>query len=292
MLITCPNCQTRYRVASDALSAAGRQVQCANCAGLWYATPGFPAPPAATDPDPSDDELAFRADRDVLFSPADEALLDAAFLQIEPQSAFPASEPPEPDAAPASPDLPAPEDDAPLSPQPFDAAGHSARTRALARRRRGMLAAMPLARFRRAMRVVIFTVLIGVVAAGLVLRTPIVAALPQMDGLYRLVGLGTNVIGLDFVDVKTLRTTRDGNSVIIVNAKISNITNRLAFVPSVLVSLLDADDEVLYEWTVNPATRNILPGDVLAVDAQLTGPPQGATTVRLSFVEGRRERNR
>ena len=94
MLITCPNCQTRYRVASDALSAAGRQVQCANCAGLWYATPGFPAPSApAADPDPSDDEMVFRADRDVLFSPADEALLDAAFLDTEPQSAFPAPDP-------------------------------------------------------------------------------------------------------------------------------------------------------------------------------------------------------
>lgn len=284
MLITCPNCQTRYRVASDALSAAGRQVQCANCAGLWYATPGFPAPSAPADPDPSDDELVFRADRDVLFSPADEALLDAAFLNADAEVAFPASE------VPDTPDLPEPEDEAPLLAQPFDAAGQSARTRALARRRRGMLAAMPLARFRRAMRVVIFTVLIGLLCAGVMLRTPIVAAIPQMDGLYRLVGLGTNVVGLDFVDVKTLRTTRDGNSVIIVNAKISNITNRVAFVPSVLVSLLNADNEVIYEWTVNPATRNILPGDVLAVDALLTGPPQGVTAVRLSFVEGRRGR--
>jgi hypothetical protein len=53
------------------------------------------------------------------------------------------------------------------------------------------------------------------------------------------------------------------------------------------VSLLNASGTVIYEWTVTPAARNILPGDVLAIDTQLTAPPQGVTNVRLSFVDGR-----
>jgi len=48
VIITCPNCQTRYKLGTDALNAAGRQVQCAACSELWYATPGFPEPAAAT----------------------------------------------------------------------------------------------------------------------------------------------------------------------------------------------------------------------------------------------------
>ncbi|WP_332711636.1 zinc-ribbon domain-containing protein [Pelagibacterium mangrovi] len=264
MIITCPNCHTRYKVASDALSAAGRQVQCAACSELWYATPTFPRPLAPEpDPEPTDDELAFRSDRDISFSEDEEALLDEAFLRAEPV------------------------EPSPPAPAPLDRAGNSARLEALARRRRGMLAKLPIARFRRAFRVTIALALVGLVAGAITLRTEIVSAFPQLDGLYRLVGLGTNVVGLDFTDINTLRTTRDGTSVIIVNAKISNITNQLAYVPSVLVSLLNASGTVIYEWTVTPAARNILPGDVLAIDTQLTAPPQGVTNVRLSFVDGR-----
>ena len=273
MIITCPNCHTRYKVASDALSAAGRQVQCAACAELWHATPSFPAHATAQpDPEPSEDELAFRADRDALFSSDDEALLDAQFLRTE--------EVAEPLPVPADPFEPPPV-------PPLDRAGNKARSDALARRRNTMIAALPLARFRRAFRVGIAALLVLALGLAFTLRTEIVSSVPQLDGLYRLVGLGTNVVGLDFTDINTLRTTRDGSSVIIVNAKISNITNRVAYVPSVLVSLVNEAGAVIYEWTVTPATRNILPGDILDIDAQLTGPPEGVTRVRLSFVEGR-----
>lgn len=262
MIITCPNCHTRYKVASDALSAAGRQVQCAACAELWYATASFPTP-SAPDLEPSRDELAFRADGDGFSD--EEDLLDEALLSANPTAVPPAH--PEP--------------------APLDRAGNRARIEALARRRNGMLAKLPIARFRRTFRVAVAVTLVAILALAVLARTEIVATFPQLDGLYRLVGLGTNVVGLDFTDINTLRTTRDGTSVIIVNAKISNITNHVAYVPSVLVSLLDEAGRVIYEWTVTPAARNILPGDVLAIDTQLTAPPQGVTDIRLSFVEGR-----
>lgn len=279
MIITCPNCRTRYRLASDALSAAGRQVQCAACSELWYATPSFPIP-SAPDPEPSDDELVFRADADTLFTQADEDLLDDAFLRAQNYTPPP---PIDDDPRPAS----AETDDGATRSSPTDASHHRARTQALDKRRRGMIAALPMSRVRRAFRTVTALVLVGALAAAISLRTDIVRAIPQLDGLYSLVGLGTNVVGLDFTDVKTLGTTRDGNDVLIVTAKISNITNRLAFVPSVLVSLLGTENRVLYEWAVTPSVRDILPGDVLEIDAQLTGPPQGVSAVRLSFVEGR-----
>ncbi|WP_417583672.1 zinc-ribbon domain-containing protein [Pelagibacterium sp.] len=280
MIITCPNCQTRYKLASDTLSAVGRQVQCAACSELWYATPSFPKPATPRpDPEPSDDELIFRADDDTLFSTADEEMLDAAFLRV--QQLEPSQEP-------------QPQNDEPNSPvrqtqtprPPADSAVNRARIEALARRRNGMLAAHPIARFRRMFRITIVALMIASVVAAFTLRTEIVAAIPQLDGLYRLVGLGTNVVGLDFTEIKTLRTTQDGNPAIIVSAKISNITNRITYVPSVLVSLLDHDGSIVYEWSVTPATRNILPGDTLAIDAQLIGPPDGVTNIRLSFVDG------
>lgn len=279
MIITCPNCRTRYRLASDALSAAGRQVQCAACSELWYATPSFPAPPVP-DPEPSDDELVFRADSDTLFTQADEDRLDDAFLRADQTVPLKNDiEQPEPLEEPANQDLP--------QSSATDARHHRARTEALAKRRRGMIAALPMSRVRRLFRIATAITLVGLLASAIAFRTDIVRAVPQLDGLYSLVGLGTNVVGLDFTDVKTLGTTRDGNNVLIVTAKISNITNRLAYVPSVLVSLLGSESQILYEWTVTPSVREILPGDLLEIDAQLTGPPQGVSAVRLSFVEGR-----
>lgn len=246
-------------MAADALGAAGRQVQCAACAGFWTAMPTLPAPgTSSADPEPDDDEIAFRADRDTLFAPADEDMQDTAFLR-------------------AAADIP---------PAAADGGMALRRREALARRKKDINRSLPLARFRRAARVALALLVVLFVGAAVGLRTEIVRAVPALDGLYRAVGLGTNVLGLDFLDVKTLRTTREGTETLMVSARIVNITDRVAFVPPVLVSLLDSEDAVIYEWGVTPATRNMLPGDVLGIDTQLTSPPQGIARVRLTFVEG------
>ena len=272
VIITCPNCRTSYRVASDALSAAGRQVQCAACETLWVATPSFPEPSEPfDDPDPDDDELDFRADDDTLFTPADETLLDAEFSAEEQGRTA---------KAPKGPPMARPRD------RGIDGALVRERMDELAKRRNAVIRKLPMARFRRGARVMLALTIVAIVAAGVWFRTDIVRNYPEMDALYRLVGLGTNVIGLDIRNLNTLRTTRDGNPVIVVNAEVSNTSPRLAYVPNVLVSLLGADRQVIYEWSVTPSVRNILPGDVLSIDTQLTSPPAGVETVRLSFVEG------
>lgn len=271
MIITCPSCQTRYRVQTDALSAAGRQVQCATCATTWVATPSFPQPvERSEDPDPDADELDFRADADTLFSDADEALLDAAFVaqSVEETAPEPLSRPPAP------------------RPRASEGALGRKRTDALARRRNAVIRKLPMARFRRAARVMLALFVFLSLFGAVWFRTEIVRQYPELNALYSVVGLGANVVGLDIGDLNTLRTTRDGNPVIVVNAKISNSTNRLAYVPNVLVSLLGADRQVIYEWSVTPSVRSILPGDVLSIDTQLTSPPQGVDMVRLTFVEG------
>ena len=45
MIITCPNCDTRYLVPESDIGAEGRRVRCANCMHLWFAEP----PPMTLD---------------------------------------------------------------------------------------------------------------------------------------------------------------------------------------------------------------------------------------------------
>jgi len=59
MRLICPNCGAQYAVADDVIPAAGRDVQCSNCAHTWFETPGAsandgaPAAAQAAEPAPA-----------------------------------------------------------------------------------------------------------------------------------------------------------------------------------------------------------------------------------------------
>ena len=92
-----------------------------------------------------------------------------------------------------------------------------------------------------------------------------------------------NVIGLEFGDVETLRTLREGTDVMLISARIRNVTNRTLDVPPVLVNILSADGSSLYEWTARPQARFLGPGEVLKFETQLNSAPKEAHQVRLIF---------
>ena len=54
MELACPNCETRFVVAENAIGPNGRKVRCSNCGHVWHANPEPPMElmtpaPAATD---------------------------------------------------------------------------------------------------------------------------------------------------------------------------------------------------------------------------------------------------
>lgn len=255
MIITCPHCQTRYQVAAEAIGAAGRQVMCANCSLAWTASPVFPTADRAAADDRDAD--AFASDPDMMFTAEDEDQLDREFERTESAAAA-------------------------------DGQRAQQRDEAMARRHKAISRKMPMARMRRVARLLVAALLVLVVTCAFAFRTEIVHAVPSLAGLYGALGLGTNVIGLDFLDVRTLRTTRNGGDVIVITGQIVNVTNRVANVPPVLVSLVNAGGRTLYEWTINPPVGSVLPGDRVSIETQLTGPPADAEAVRLSFVAGTR----
>lgn len=262
MIITCPHCQTKYQVTYEAIGSAGRKVQCAHCQEAWQ------QPPIEKDPPTPAAKQAFEAI-------VEDGLDDALAAEEKAVAAELAKRVAEEEEARLQADA-----------GKIDPAVIRTRQRAFSRRQHAIWAEQPLARLRRGMRAVLALVLCAVLATAYFGRVQVVQRYPAMAGVYEAVGLGVNVIGLDFTDVTTLRTLRDGKEVLIVSAQIIGLEAKPVPVPAVVVTLIGADGRGVYEWSVTPAVRDLMAGERATFDTQLTLPPGDAARVRLSFAGG------
>ncbi|HEV7275616.1 MAG TPA: MJ0042-type zinc finger domain-containing protein [Devosiaceae bacterium] len=281
VIIECPHCGTRYQVPGDTIGPRGRQVQCAHCSRAWQAVAVVP------DPVPAGEEAADR-----IFDEEEERELDAAFAAAERAAAVTPPTEPHTAAAPEEPFVPAsgesPPSDAATPSEPDAAAAASGKsTKAFNRRQKSMARRQPLAQFRRLARLVTLSVLALLVLCFLVFRTEIVRAVPDLAGTYEALGLGVNVVGLEFGDFNTVLTQRDGVPQLRVDARIDNVSTRNVTVPPVVISLIDTAGNSLYEWSVQPEARDLEPNESVDFSTQLNATPVEATQVRLSFASGR-----
>ncbi len=263
MIITCPHCSTRYQVAAEALGSVGRKVQCARCRGAWNAAPPAPAPaPALT--------LVPKADDDLLFDPTAEQRLDAAF-EAEAERAAPAE----------SVTRPAPKPEAATGPIDLNALRQA--QKAFFQRRISKNRSLPVARMRRAARLVGLVLLTGLLVRLLIFRDDTVRQFPDLAGLYEVIGLPVNIVGLEFSDMRTLYSLVDGREVLRVSALLTAVASGETTVPPVLVTLLDAHQTPLYGWSVDPGAGTLMGGEVVQFETQLTKPPADAVRVMLAF---------
>jgi predicted Zn finger-like uncharacterized protein len=248
MIITCPHCQTKYQVTVAAIGSAGRKVQCAQCHQAWQQQPV--------------------ADLDEPLDPIGEDALDEA-LMAEAAAVPPAAvKLPEPEPKPAA---------------PVNAAVIKKQQADFSRRQSVMISRLPLARLRRTARVLGLVVLAGMLAGGYLARVPIVERYPDMAGLYEALGLGVNVVGLEFAELETLQSLSGGNDVLTVSAQLVGRSPEPVAVPPVVVSLLDESGKPVYEWSVEPRVRDLMAGERATFDTRLSLPPSEAARVRLSF---------
>lgn len=286
VVIACPHCGTRYQVPPETLGATGRKVSCAHCGKAWLAE-------AQTAPS---------ADEDKLFTPSEEEALDREFRAIEHRSGL-AEVPPSlrgmmPDGAPP-PEVvrsiaeikaaiaPKPAETPPAAPEQAPTAEERAANGKLKKRQRAVARGLPAAKLFRVIRIAAVCLLVAVVAGGLLFRTEIVKLAPTMAGVYSALGMGVNVVGLEFSEVSTLMSKRGDIDVISVTATIRGVEPRRVVVPPVVVSLLDAKGASIYQWSVMPPAADVEPGEAVAFSAELAAPPKGATQLRLGFATGR-----
>ena len=308
VVIACPQCGTRYQLPYASIGRAGRTVQCAHCGQSWTAK-AKPPPRVAAAPAEAvtaqaeagldrrfeeEEQRARPAERDgdmaaparehaadlaadlanglaeAINTPASERTVEHQRTIEDIKAALGAKTEPAPASAPAS-----------------DAATLARRQRDFSRRQALFNQRLPMARLRRSARALALFMLALLVGGGLLFRSPIVAQFPQLAGTYAALGLGVNVVGLEFRDVKTLKALQQGAEALTVDGSIASVSAREVVVPQVIVTLLDGAGRPLYEWSMMPKANELEPGETVHFETQLTAPPGGASAVQLRFAGGR-----
>jgi predicted Zn finger-like uncharacterized protein len=268
MIISCPHCQTKYQVTYEAIGAVGRKVQCANCSGAWQQKP-LPAPPKD------------QVESDILFDDMAEDALDEMLASEE---KVVAAERELRGVTAKSTDAPAPAENRPEPARPMPNAAELKKQQAAFSRRQSDLASrLPLARLRRGARIAGAVLLVCLALVLYYGRVQIVDRYPDLAGVYEGVGLGVNVVGLDFTQLESVKTAAGGRAALTVSAQIVGLTSRPVRVPPVIVSLLDGEGRPVYEWSVSPQVPDLMAGERATFEARLTAPPIEASSVRLSF---------
>lgn len=161
--------------------------------------------------------------------------------------------------------------------------------------RRILSAAGRQARRVRPRRVVGMLLFCGAIALGalaVTFRTPIVARMPDLAGLFQLAGLDVNLRGLEFRDLRTFREMEDGSIVLVIEGTIANIEKQPMPVPAIRLALRSEDAQEIYAWTMEPRLRRLDVGGTTRFRTRLSAPPDLAADIQVRFVERKQRQAR
>lgn len=279
MIIGCPRCTTRFRVADAALvGAAGRRVRCANCGHLWHYRIEPPpilglagSEPAAVAASVRLPAVAARPDGAAPRSASEVLAIEALGLEIDPRrSHVPSTAPPrvEPRVGEPWPD-----------PRAFPARREPPNAPVVAAQRQGartrpwrLIAAGASA----------LTLATAILFVGIFARETIMANWPSTAGAYALLDLagraGPSAVGLEV----TLTPTRSGDALVI-DGDILNSAAAARRIPRLKVMLRDRHEVTVVSREIDPPVAALPPGATAHFNTVFEHPSRTATDVAVSF---------
>jgi predicted Zn finger-like uncharacterized protein len=283
MHLSCPCCATAFRVSPEALGA-GRDVRCARCEVVWFATPPEPEPEIEESPSVTKilEARAIRASAtatEVAVRPVefnfDEEPIIKALAGIHPTIDAPSIIPDENAITVAEPEAEIIVDsEAFIADEEAALRPRVSRRPAKPKRPRDRLFALSAAT----------GVLALVVFCGFVARTTLVRAMPDLAGFYAAVGLGVNLRGLEFRSVRTAQANQDGVPVLVVEGEIANVTSQTMEIPKLRLAVLGKEGRELYAWTSQLPRSSLKEGEQIPFKSRLAAPPAEAQQVFVRFI--------
>jgi len=280
MQIVCPHCSTSYAVNAATFGSAGRTVRCARCKETWLAYPEeTPAPYAMTS------EPQGPSDWD---SPPPEQSAEADMPVV--------------DSPPITSDMPdgGAADDGEwttLARHEVDHILEGPRTPSLMDRL-GLtgLSLGPLARIRPPQRLSgrapvslpVLCAALGAFVVGLIVwRTDIVRMMPQTAAFYRMVGLGVNLRGLAFEDVKVATEIVENKPVLVIEGNIVDVGKKVVEIPRLRFLVRDSNGTEIYAWNAVLDQSMLRPGERAPFKSRLASPPPEGREIVVRFFNRR-----
>jgi predicted Zn finger-like uncharacterized protein len=261
MMLTCPQCSTRYEADAAKFLPAGRTVRCAKCGHTWHQEAEGEAAAA-----PAGDGATGPADNtgEVLDAGVPAAVDDAG-------AASPAAEATAEEMAAGS-----------LADGTL-ADGRLATPVVEVARKPFLGLAWQWGSLRGWIILAVFAAVI--VLGGIFLRKQVVAVWPETASLYKALGMPVNTLGLAFQNVRYRVAVVDDLPVLQVQGAIANITDKTLHVPVLRVVLTDSGRHEVYHWDITPAAKPLAAGKSVLFHTKLLSPPSGARHLELHFVE-------
>lgn len=136
------------------------------------------------------------------------------------------------------------------------------------------------------------------IAAGLILtalaalvafRAPLVAAVPQLNGIFTAIGLPVNLLGIEMRDVSASRVWAGGWEQLRVTGILANVADQPVAVPAIELTILDANGAVIGQWQQAAAEGELAPGTTLPFTTDFPEPPAEAAGITVRFGDGTAE---
>ena len=123
-------------------------------------------------------------------------------------------------------------------------------------------------------------IVFGVLVAFVVLRAPIVAALPELSAINR---LPAEVDLLEFQKVRSETVHLGGISTLFIEGEIVNRAAAYVQLPAIRITLKSTAGEAVTSWLVEPSASGLAGGGAIGFRSALAAPPADATQVTLNL---------
>lgn len=129
--------------------------------------------------------------------------------------------------------------------------------------------------------------LVGSVVLAIVLREKIVASLPDLAGIYELIGMPVNLRGMEIEALSAHREMDGSTPVLVVEGDIVNVDSFSKPLPAVRVTLKSSTGRDVYAWNYTLPQLNIDQEGKIHFKTRLLAPPEASVNVEVRFTDQR-----